>query len=104
MSRTTTALDNLLATDPNKAIAAVRDAGAVTPDTARDLRDFGLTADGPLRRFILNGRLRESTGGRYYVFDPPPRSTRERLIKLAVIYGLIILIPIVEFWLAGRRR
>jgi hypothetical protein len=96
-------LDQLQTGGAGRTIAALRSVGAVTPESARDLRELGINTDDSLRRAVRQGRIRESTGGRYYVFEAPRASPRQRLIKRVVFFALIVLIPFVEFWLTARR-
>lgn len=87
------------------AVAALRSAGALTPETAVRLREAGLEPSEALGVLIVRGRVREGRPGTYYVFEgaepaPARRSapdgvwtparTRRWLLALVVLVVLLL--------------
>src|SRR5262245_36989319 len=67
-----------------RVIEALRSRGALSPATARPLRDLNVTTDDMWNRLILEGRVREGPPGHFYLFEPGGPSTRERVLKTVV--------------------
>ncbi|HVX40036.1 MAG TPA: hypothetical protein VHB25_10720 [Gemmatimonadaceae bacterium] len=78
----------------NRAIATLRSQGALSPATAKSLDELHITPDQAWTHLIIHGRVREGPTGRFYLFEPPRASPRERALKMIVFYVLIILIPL----------
>jgi hypothetical protein len=87
----------------NRLIAALRAAGATSPATAQPLAKLNVDAqDATWMQLVRQGRIREATPGSFYLFALPRPDRRERAIKWAVFYLLILLIPLALMLLSKR--
>jgi hypothetical protein len=77
-------------------INAMREVGAISPATARPLELLPDDVRIQLDRLVQSGLVREGAPGTYYLFQPEsPPWTAGRIVKAAVFWFLVVIIPVV---------
>ena len=102
------------------AVAALRRAGAVSPETAVRLREAGVEPSEALGVLIVRGVVREARPGTYYVFAggeplvPPPErpaptgtvwtpARKRRWLLVLLVWLVLLLLPVLFLQVAGSR-
>ena len=84
---------------PAAAVQAFRDAGAVSPATARPLAELPRIDDAVLQALVVRGQVREGAPGTFYAFAQLPRaSPAARWGARILFWVVIVLLP----WLVLR--
>lgn len=81
-----------------RVIDALRTRDAISPATARSIAELGVAIDDTWNRLVIEGRVREGPTGQFYLFERP-RGGWQRVVKTTVFFLLILLIPVVLFWM-----
>lgn len=82
----------------------MRALGAVSPATARPLRELPDAVRARLDRLVYSGLIREGAPGTYYLFDVPRLPVpRSQVLRAVLFWFLVIIIPILVIQFSGRR-
>ena len=82
----------------------MREVGAISPATARPLTLLPDAVRLQLERLVQSGLVREGAPGTYYLFLPEPEPwTASRIVKAAIFWFLVVIIPVVILQLSNSR-
>lgn len=85
-----------------RVIAAMRTADAESPRSARTIVELDVVTDDVWDQLIREGTVREGPPDHFYLFGIKRASRRQRFIKMAVFWVLILLIPVVLILVTGQ--
>ena len=82
----------------------MREAGAVSPATARPASDLPEVVRSHLEYYVVAGVVREGAAGTFYLYEAPsPPWTFRRVVAAVLFWLLVIIIPVVILQLSNSR-
>ncbi|MGH7604056.1 MAG: hypothetical protein ACRENK_08680 [Gemmatimonadaceae bacterium] len=75
----------------NELRGVFRGLGAISPASARSVKDLQLDA-ASFDRLLRRGVIREGSPGKFYLYEPPPAPSR--LLRQLIFFVIVILLPV----------
>jgi hypothetical protein len=85
----------------NELRALFREIGAVSPASARSVKDLQIDASS-FDRLVRRGVIREGAPGTFYLYEPAPAPSR--WVRQLIFWVFVIIIPIVIIQFCARVR
>ena len=83
---------------------AMREAGAVSPATARRASELPEVVRSHLDRYVVAGVVREGSPGTFYLYEVPSPPWNFRRVVVVVLFWLVVIaIPVVILQLSNSR-
>ena len=90
--------------ETRRVVSAMRELGATSPATARPFELLPDDVRTQLERLVQSGLVREGAPGTYYLFQPESLPwTAGRILKAALFWFLVVIIPVVILQLSNSR-
>lgn len=89
--------------DRHYAARAMRELGAISPETARHTLELPPEVRSDLDRLVNEGLIREGSPGTFYLFLPAQLPvSRATIVKTISFWVLVLLMPIALLWFMRR--